>query len=281
MPTFVEASFAFELRQVQRSYPLRMAARGGTRLQTSRNWSGAFITPRDGRMFTEVHGSWTVPLVSAASGVTADNEYRSSTWIGLDGQRRYLHSSLPQIGTAQFVNVHTGTSTLSTTSWWQWWLRDHSNPPVTLSLTVNPYDEVIASLIVVGETLVKFIIKNVTTGQVCSPFIRSAPTATMPNPPSLVQVRVSGATAEWVVERPTALPPADFLYDLPDYGTVDFSDCHAVSALAPQGTGRAESLVGARLINMYKVESNPHRTVIISRAERPDVDRVKTTYTDG
>jgi hypothetical protein len=274
-PTFVEARFSFESLRLQRGFPPRRVA-GGTRLQTSLNWSGAFITPRRGRMFTEIYGSWTVPEVSAPVAMS-DDEYRSSAWIGLDGQRRYLDSSLPQIGTAHVVSVDAHTDIPSTTTWWQWWLRDHAYPPVTLSLAVEPCHVVIASLIVVGETLVKFIIKNETTGQICSPFIKQAPLATLPNGLSPVQVKVSGATAEWVLERPT-IWGSDRLYELPDYGKLEFEGCQAVSALAPRGTGRAQSLFGARLINMYRVGTNPYRTVTISKADRLDAESVTTSY---
>src|SRR4051794_7194031 len=36
-----------------------------TRRQASRNWSGAYITPRDGRRFIDVVGAWQVPYVAA------------------------------------------------------------------------------------------------------------------------------------------------------------------------------------------------------------------------
>ena len=46
---------------------------------------------RNGRQFTEVHGRWEVPAVAIPSG-RASPEFRSSIWIGLDGQRRYFNS---------------------------------------------------------------------------------------------------------------------------------------------------------------------------------------------
>src|SRR4030095_2575914 len=73
--------------------------------ESSSNWSGAYVTPRTGRRFTEVHGRWEVPAVAVPSGTIGSPEFRSSIWIGLDGQRRYFDSSLPQIGTAQFLNA--------------------------------------------------------------------------------------------------------------------------------------------------------------------------------
>ena len=75
------------------------------RRESSLNWSGAYVTPRNGRQFTEVHGRWEVPAVAVPSGTSGSPEFRSSIWIGLDGQRRYFDSSLPQIGTAQVLNA--------------------------------------------------------------------------------------------------------------------------------------------------------------------------------
>ena len=53
------------------------------------------------------------------------------------------------------------------------------------------------SLIVVNRTTVRFFIKNQTTGDFLSPFDE--------RPPSAEIDKVSGATAEWILERPTHL----------------------------------------------------------------------------
>ena len=79
------------------------------------------------------------------------------------------------------------------------------------------------------------------------------------------------------MERPAPCPLPD-LFDLPDYSPVVFSHCYAVSARAPGGSIRVETLVGARLIRMYKVEENPHRTVTISVAERLGAHQITTSY---
>ena len=78
-------------------------------------------------MFVEIRGSWQAPVVAPPTPGEI-GEFHSSTWIGLDGQRRYLNSSLPQIGTAQYVDVTAAATTFTTKAWWQWWLRDHFNP---------------------------------------------------------------------------------------------------------------------------------------------------------
>src|SRR5690349_8853773 len=91
--SFERTEFSFQAAGGIRLNPRRSYYGYGARRQSSANWSGAYITPKQGRMFTAVHGSWCVPRVAApvaSDAPPADGEYRSSTWIGLDGQRRYL-----------------------------------------------------------------------------------------------------------------------------------------------------------------------------------------------
>jgi hypothetical protein len=256
---------------------LRALVTASGRRESSLNWSGAYVTPRNGRQFTEVHGRWEVPAVAVPSGTIGSPEFRSSIWIGLDGQRRYFDSSLPQIGTAQFLNA-PGVPPFSV--WWQWWLRDNPTtfPPVPLVLSIVPGQRMMASLRVLDETRVHFSVENRTTGEIFPPFTMDAPTDTA----SGIQAKVSGATAEWIVERPTDVNTFE-LYELPDYRRVHFTDCFAISANMPPGQppgpGLEQTLDGARLINMYKVERNPSRTVTISKTKIPDVDRLETIYT--
>jgi len=240
--------------------------------EASRNWSGAYITPRNGQQFTEVHATWEIPRVTAPAYMSGSAEYRSSIWIGLDGQRHYFDSSLPQLGTGQFVNASPPFH-----AWCQWWLRNNCQTyvPAILSVEVAPCQRVMASLRVLSETQVHGIIENRTTGEIL-PFTMDAPT----DRTSGMQLKVSGATAEWIVERPADEMVG--LYALPDYGTVHFTNCCALSAEMPvggaPGPGREQTLDGARLIRMYKREPNPSRTVMISKAERQDVDQFKTLY---
>jgi hypothetical protein len=272
---FTERKFLFLPDPVLISARLLVTASG--RRESSLNWSGAYVTPRNGRQLTEVHARWEVPAVAVPSGTSGNPEFRSSIWIGLDGQRRYLDSSLPQIGTAQFLNAPNDPPF---SVWWQWWLRD--NPitfsPVSLALPILPGQRMMASLRVRDETHVDFLIENRTTGQIFPPFTMAAPTDTA----SQIQVKVSGASAEWVVERPTNATTGD-LYDLPNYNEVHFTNCFAISASMPPGQppgpGLEQTLDGATLINMYNVEHNPSRTVSISKAERPDVDRLEVIFT--
>jgi hypothetical protein len=245
--------------------------------ERSLNWSGGYITSRQSEMFTEVRGSWQSPMVAPPE-AGARGDFRSSTWIGLDGQRRYLHSSLPQIGTAQFVNVTAAGSTFTTKAWWQWWLRDQYIPPVDLSLVINPQDLVSCAIVLVDRVTARFYIKNESTGVMLTPFERPSPSKTMPSGPSPIRVQVTGATAEWIMERPRD-PVTGLHYRLPDYGTVAFNDCQALSARAPGQPGRTRSLQGMRRVAMYEVRSPPSRSKNVSRARGPVAgDRVLTTF---
>jgi hypothetical protein len=266
---FVKAEFSFSPPDYQLTQRGPLLATG-TRYETSPNWSGAYITPKQSRMFTEVHGGWQVPTPLPPGGAAGDGDYRSSTWIGLDGQRRYLNSSLPQIGTSQFVKVVNGQPTPPDIStWWQWWLRGQKGRPVNLALAVKPQDLVLCSLVVINAITVRFFIKNQTTGDFVSPFEET--------PPSPRIKRVSGATAEWIVERPTHFDD-DGLYDLPNYNTVLFSNCLAVAAPGPGSSGKSEKLPGAKLINMFEVREHPHRIFDISVTKTEGDQGVATFY---
>ena len=88
---------------------------------------------------------------------------------------------------------------------------------------------------------------------------------------------MTGATAEWITERPTALDKKHTLYELPDYGKVKFSNCHAVSS-SPGVDERTEKLDLATLINMRAIRKHPHRSVPLSIAELDGEQGFTTSY---
>src|SRR5262249_51093576 len=125
--SFEEGDFSF-VGPLPDNFQSTGAPVGGSRHESSLNWSGAYILPRNARMFTQVLGSWHVPRVDPPAGENPFAEYRSSTWIGLDGQRSYLNSTLPQLGTGQFFNATGYPPGLVMISWIQWWPL----PPLTI-----------------------------------------------------------------------------------------------------------------------------------------------------
>jgi hypothetical protein len=259
--------------------------------ESNLNWSGASVAARDGRMFTQVHGSWTIPRVRIPGAIETQGEtaagdagisfkeFRCSTWIGLDGQRRYDYASLPQIGTSQFIKItNSGRVTLTTCVWWQWWLRDAPNPlPILLPVPVDPGDEMAASLFVVDSTHVKFLIANRTKGIVCTPSTEETPTSYLPSSVRSRTAHVSGATAEWITERPMNWHTRE-VFDLPDYSMVTFRDCLVVSGQAPGVDEREEQPSGAQLFRMYDLLKNPYRSAVVSVATRKSHDSFTTRY---
>jgi hypothetical protein len=249
------------------------ASRG--RHESSLNWSGVYITPRDGKQFTEVYGRWHVPTASLPGGVVAGTESQSSVWIGLDGARRYFDSTLPQLGSAQYVNPST---TPPYFLWWQWWMRDN---PLTYSfaiipLAVAPTHEILAQLVVVNPVQVLLLIKNLSTNKPYRPLLIDAP---FDYPAAVRQAQVSGATAEWIVERPS--DPAAGPYPLPRYGQVAFTQCYAVQSPAPGGIpapSDTRTLVSARMVSMYQFSGTPQRRIPLSRPEYPQIDQDLVNY---
>ena len=273
---FLKAEFSFPPVPLYNFSPRRPPAGFATRHESSLNWSGAYITPTDGEMFVGVSGYWQVPTssipASDSGGIANSGKYRSSAWIGLDGQRLYRDSSLPQIGTSHYINVVNGQPVSVANAWWQWWARIPALPPIyVLPLPVKPGDLIMCSLSVIDYQTVRLLISNKTTGNSLAPFQVQAPDQ---------HLEISGATAEWILERP-AIFPTPTLYDLPDYNTEVFSNCFALSAPAPGSTSRERELVAARYINMRKIEEHPHRTFNISVAEYEGDQEVATVYCPG
>jgi len=234
------------------------------RRQTSLNWSGAYITPRDGTVFSSIWGKFQVPTPNQPAGGRAGAKYHSSTWIGFDGQRRYYSSTLPQIGTAQNIDPDSGGPAKSFFAWWQWWVKDdpaQAHPTVLASPTIHAGDLVMCFMQVANDRGgVSFAITNLTTNRSVQ-FFQPAPLTE-----SGRRFKVPGATAEWVMERPADAPDPTPL-QLPDYGTVDFRNCGATAVNLDTGAIVERNLSAAKLIDMHVVQQRPERTAKISIAK--------------
>jgi hypothetical protein len=249
------------------------------RQQSSRNWSGASITARDGRMLTDVLATWVVPWVTVPAGADPALEYKSSCWVGLDGQRSYADSTLPQLGTEQVINKGGLPSAPKASLWIQWWPQPVFTIP---TLSVSAGDRVFCWLMAISYTSVVCIFKVANDPGPAQAWLMLAPTINFDPPPIAgYQAKISGATAQWITEACTN-EATNEIYPLPNYTRVDFEGCQAISRPDPFGPGRHEQLLGPTRTSMYKVVNAPGQRVTISTGKRPGnlpgIDVVTTEY---
>jgi hypothetical protein len=280
-PLFVAAEVAlineiFRTEPRQTSVPSAVAVSATTRYETSRNWCGAYIEPSDANMVVQVSGRWAVPDPSPPQGAQPD-KYACSTWVGLDGQRLYIDSSLPQIGTWQAVTLaaNDSISPPETYVWFQWWARHYpdNRPGQIKGVPVETGDEVVCMVRVWQPSVAVVYVKNVSTNRLAH-FRIHAPVL------DGHRFTISGATAEWIMERPKQLKSNDF-FPLADYHHVEILQCSAVEAhpgAAWTAVGTEEVLEGARFIRMYDRLSDPWRTAFISMPERRSDSAVRISY---
>jgi hypothetical protein len=272
--TLITGIFRTEPRQT--SLPSAVAVSPTTRYETSRNWCGAYIEPNDATMVIQISGRWAVPNPSPPQGAEP-RQYACSTWVGLDGQRRYLDSSLPQIGTWQAVTLAAdGSRSLPETyTWFQWWARDYpDNRPGRINgVPVEVGDEVVCMVRVWQPSVAAVYVKNLGTNRLAHFRIR-APEV------NGHRFKISGATAEWIMERPKRLKSDEF-FPLADYGSVEIFQCNAVEAhpgAAWTAVAIEEVLEGARFIRMYDRLADPRRTAFVSMPERRSDTAVRISY---
>jgi hypothetical protein len=230
-----------------------------TRYEASPNWSGSYVHPRDGNMLIEVAGIWRLPKVGLQGGLSGASPPACSIWVGLDGQRRYFDSSLPQIGTWQQIDA---SGTLNYFGWYQWWVRGVPSPSKlpTVPFTLTEGDVVLCRVQASGPS--SAIVSMTKFGP--SPQHWSGPIApVLPTYANRLPV-ISGATAEWVVERPTVLG-SDELYRMPRFDPVIFFACASEEALSLAPPTQLQTLRGARFIQMFERLGDPQGISMLSK----------------
>ena len=265
------------------STQLREMSAAATRFETSSNWSGAYITANRDRRFLQVWGTWTIPdnlrLPPAPLLGTPGVLYVCSNWIGLDGQRLYLDSTLPQMGT---VSKLEADGTITAEAWTQWWARGGmSFPPMPIGLAVAPGDDVLCVITAWDSKSVICVMVNLSAGPPRGMAVwMDSPPVELPDG-STVHPDIAGATAEWIVERPQVLNSTEH-YNFPDYGETGFELCVAVEGdevdIFSWFDGTPQQLQGTRRIRMFEVLQNPARTVFISMPRELEIDSFRVRY---
>ncbi len=269
-PKRVQAPFKlFRAPQVETMFDI-----ASTRIEDSGNWAGAAIVPDSDNQFVQVFGEWTVPLPSVPPlGPPSQTTYRNALWIGLDGDRRYFNSSMPQVGTQQEVTHDAaGNDTTNYYAWFQWWLRgEPSNVIMLTGLHVEAGLEMMGLVWAFDATDVLVLFRNFGTFNQITGFTASAP----PDPISNIQPKVSGATAEWILERP-ALQGSNGLEPFASYLPTEFRNCVAGVAGGPGLPTSEKALIAPRFKRMFeRIGSLPSRTRIISVPVRNPADITK------
>lgn len=247
--------------------------------ELSRNWSGAYIEAHNGKMFVQVTALWTVPTLrpppirlspSPSSGV----EYHASAWVGLDGQRQYYGSSLPQIGTVETLPT-TGSGQTSAHAFFQWYADGKVAPDLfyLAGVDVQPGDQVGGMVWVPKPDFVHAFFRNFRTNQITI-FEKAAPLVRLPDDTE-APAGIAGATAEWVVEQPSKLlsppDPVDtrpVLLPFPNYGHIKFTHCIGGLAPAPGEPTEGMAMDGTRFIRLLTPLADPDRFVIVSRPRK-------------
>ena len=277
------------------------------RLGSSRNWSGAAIFANRGDRFNQVIASWTVPEVNPGSG---EGPWVCSTWIGIDGLRRWMRS-MPQMGTTQVVGDtgerdDSGNPVPEYFAWWQWWLRGRTiQVPVIFppTLTIAPGKKVYCCVTLLPPDQpnpgdrhhVQFVLR---VDGVASPVMLAPPPT---NDPADIDggrgVPATGASAEWILERPTALhdsPNGNVkegdLFPLPDFGSAGADDFAA--SLAPDPDPMVVASIAATPITpavnfrtplklrMMEHRREPSRRAVIAKPVEAKEGKVTVAYQD-
>jgi hypothetical protein len=218
-------------------------------------------------MVVQVAAEWTLPALSVPGVIDPSVQaYVCSTWVGLDGQRLYLNSSLPQIGVMQSLPGAGPSPLPPAMAFCQWWDRQGVQDPIIAltGLAVSEGDEVIGSVWVNTDTSVICHLRNVTTGELAV-IGMDAPVVTL-HGGTPIQLTVSGATAEWVLERPS-IPGSTEFYPFPQYGKTQFDVWAAVARSAGPPHERLD-LGRSRLIALYDTLLDPARTAFVSMPYR-------------
>jgi hypothetical protein len=190
-------------------------------VETSTNWSGAYVNRPASEPLVTVTGQWTVPNVSPPMSAWTgtgfnDGTYICAVWVGLDGRNGTL--DVLQAGTNSVVTVSGGQVTSKSYYAWIEWFGNPWTPES--DFPVNAGETILCTVCAPFENKHGVaMFTNETTG-LAMPYGIDAP----------ANVTLSGNVAEWIVEDPGQnLPPPGALFPFPNYGLTTFRNCSAGS----------------------------------------------------
>jgi hypothetical protein len=242
----------------------------GGNWKTSRNWSGFVVGALDAQRIAGAAGAWTIPPDDPTTPVEPplDGEYRYSCWVGVDGAFPFARA-LPQVGTDVIVakaKTAGGKDTVTHRGWVQWYAPVDS--PVAFPLILEGFpvgrgDRIAAFVTVLGLYEVDLALVNLRDpAKPVAALIRLSTAGLRDVDPT--PFRIVGATAEWILERPSRLPdrvPGAGVakeppgYPMPDFGSVRFDGLCVQQWDGPHkpGTRVFQSRRALNQISMYEM----------------------------
>jgi hypothetical protein len=241
--------------------------------ETSINWSGFAVGALGGQRIAGAAGAWTIPPDDPATPAEPplDGEYRYSCWVGVDGALAFARA-LPQVGTVVILKTAGtpgGTDTVEYRGWVQWYAPVDS--PVAFPLILEGFpvgrgDRIAAFVTVLGPDAVDLALVNLREPKTpVAALVRLSTAGLRGVDPA--RFRIVGATAEWILERPSQLPRGGAeagvageppRYPMPDFGTVRFDGLSVQQWDGPDqpGTRVFQSRRALNQISMHEVTSD-------------------------
>jgi len=169
-------------------------------------WSGSVVETPTTDTFKSISGLFNVADVAPMA--TTAGTYWMVSWIGIDG---YGGNDVCQIGTVQYATLGSnGSVTKGCYAWTEWFPSSWVAIP---NFQINFGDTISALLCIQSPTAAGFNMMNETTG-VHTGFTFNAPKGT----------KLTGNTAEWIVERPGI---GGVTSQLAAFGDIFFDGCTA------------------------------------------------------
>ncbi|HEX4005076.1 MAG TPA: G1 family glutamic endopeptidase [Acidobacteriaceae bacterium] len=179
---------------------------------TSANWSGYGLTAGTGQQpFNKVIGRWTVPTVKQAPGTCSGGWDYSSEWVGIDG---FNNDDLLQAGSQADVFCDIGQSVTEYFPWIEW-LPESELVIYKSAATSTLYPFAPGDYLNVTVTATNFSGGVSTNGTLSFADVTQGWTFSLTfTAAALGGSQVTGASAEWIVERTEV---GGSLATLPDY----------------------------------------------------------------